>query len=93
MLTKMIELAQEWEWQKRVKLLEIMQAEADMPPYYFTLAEIGRHGQMDIPKRTRLMMALRDRGFRVSRTHLEAQAIKTDATIADCIAAAKACIL
>ena len=91
MLSAMSDLAAAWGWQKRVKLLEIMQAEADMPPYYFTLPEIGRHGQMDIPKRDRLMAILRDRGFHVSRTHLEAQAIKTNATIGECIAAAKVC--
>ncbi|MEL6383401.1 MAG: tRNA (guanine-N1)-methyltransferase [Cyanobacteria bacterium J06626_18] len=92
MLVEMAALAESWGWQKRVKLLEIMQAEATMPPYYFTLPEIGRHGQMDIPKRDRLIEVLRDRGFRVSRTHLDAQAIKTDATIGECISAARACI-
>ena len=92
MLAEMAALAQTWGWHKRVQLLEIMQAEANMPPYYFTLPEIGRHGKMDIPRRDRLMMVLRDRGFRVSRTHLDFQAIKTDATIADCIDAAIACI-
>lgn len=92
MLSEMTALAANWGWQKRVKLLEIMQAEANMPPYYFTLPEIGRHGHMDIPKRDRLMAVLRDRGFRVSHTHLEAQAIKTDATINECIAAARACL-
>ena len=91
MLLEMATLAESWGWHKHVRLLEIMQAEADMPPYYFTLPEIGRHGQMDIPKRDRLMMALRDQGFRVSRTHLDTQAIKTNATIAECIAAAKVC--
>jgi len=91
LLADMADLAQTWGWSRRAKLLEIMHTEADFPPYYFTLPEIGRHGQMDIPKRDRLMLALRDRGFRVSRTHLDAQAIKTDATIRDCIAAAKTC--
>jgi tRNA (guanine26-N2/guanine27-N2)-dimethyltransferase len=92
MLTEMSHLATAWGWHKRVKLLELMQEEADLPPYYFTLPEIGRHGQMDIPKREQLITALRDRGWRVSRTHLNAQAIKTDAPMADCIAAAKTCI-
>ncbi len=90
-LAEMMTLAQAWGWEKRVKLLKIMQAEATLPPYYFTLPEIGRHGQMDIPKRSDLMQVLRDRGFQVSLTHLEAQAIKTDATMADCIAAARQC--
>lgn len=92
MLADMIDLAQTWGWQRRVKLMEIMQAEATLPPYYFTLPEIGHHGQMDIPKREHLMQVLRDRGFHVSLTHLEAQAIKTDATMADCITAAKSCL-
>jgi tRNA (guanine26-N2/guanine27-N2)-dimethyltransferase len=89
-LAAMAALAQTWEWPRQVELLTIMQAEAELPPYYFTLPEIGRHGRMDIPKREQLMQALRDRGFAVSRTHFEAQAIKTTATIAECIATAKA---
>lgn len=66
-----------------------MQAEADMPPYYFTLPAIGRYGRMDIPKRDRLMAALCDRGFQVSQTHLDPQALKPDASMAKCIDAAK----
>lgn len=88
-LAEMADLAQAWGWHKRAKLLALMQEEAELPPYYFTLPEIGRHGQMDIPKRESLILALRDRGFQVSHTHFEAQAIKTNATMADCIAIAK----
>lgn len=90
-LAQMADLATEWGWAKRVKLLQIMQAEANLPPYYYPLGEIGRHGQMDIPRRDRLIVALRDRGFRASLTHLDAQAIKTDASMAECVAAAKTC--
>jgi len=86
-----IALAQTWHWQPQTALLQVMHTEAPLPPYYFTLPEIGRHGRMDIPKREQLMAVLRDRGFQVSRTHFAAQAIKTDATLADCIAAARAC--
>ena len=88
-LSEMAELAKIWGWHKSVKLLATMQAEAEMPPYYLTLPEIGHHGQMDIPKRDRLIMALRDHGFVASLTHLDAQAIKTNATMAECIAVAK----
>ena len=90
-LTAMAHQAQKWEWPQQQDLIALMQAEADLPPYYFTLPEVGRHGQMAIPKREQLMRVLRDRGFRVSRTHFEPQAIKTDATMADCIAAARIC--
>lgn len=90
-LAPMLDQALAWGWQATAALLTVMQAEATLPPYYFTLPEIGRHGRMDIPKRERLMAVLGDRGFRVSRTHFDAQAIKTDATLADCIAAARIC--
>lgn len=90
-LPRMMTLAQTWQWQQQANLLALMASEATLPPYYFTLSEIGRRGRMDIPKRERLTAALRDRGFQVSRTHFEAQAIKTDAAIADCIAAARLC--
>ena len=90
MISAMAQLAQTWGWKKQLELLNIMQAEADMPPYYFSLPEIGRQGQMDIPKRNDLMQVLRDRGFQVSRTHFDTQAIKTTAKMTDCILAAKA---
>jgi len=90
-LAPMITLAQTWDWQPQTALLQVMKAEATLPPYYFTLPEVGRHGRMDIPKREQLMKVLSDRGFQVSRTHFDAQAIKTDATLADCIAAARVC--
>lgn len=90
-LQQMRGLADAWGWTKRGRLLQIMQAEAALPPYYYPLGEIGRQGQMDIPKRDRLLAALREHGWRASLTHLNAQAIKTDAPLADCIAIARSC--
>ncbi|MEO1350508.1 MAG: tRNA (guanine-N1)-methyltransferase [Cyanobacteria bacterium J06635_15] len=91
MLEVMADLAQTWGWTKRVKLLKIMQAEAAMPPYFFKLGEIGRYGKLDIPQRDRLIQALRDRGYRATLTHLDFEAIKTDAKMATCIEVAKHC--
>ena len=88
-LKQMKELARQWNWLQRVQLLSAMEAEADFPPYFYLLAEIGRRGKMDIPKREQLMAALQNRGYRVSPTHIDAQAIKTDASLWDCIAAAR----
>ncbi len=90
-LRQMEMLAASWGWEKRVKLLKIMQAEADMPPYYYPLGEIGRHGKMDIPRRETLVQALRERNFRATLTHLDFQAIKTNATFAECVAIAQTC--
>jgi tRNA (guanine26-N2/guanine27-N2)-dimethyltransferase len=89
-LQKMGHLARAWGWSTGVKLLKIMLAEADMPPYYYPLSEIGRRGRMDIPQRDQLIQALCDRNYRATRTHLDFQAIKTDAPIATCLEIAKA---
>lgn len=70
-------------------LLTVMLAEATMPPYYYPLAELGRRGQMDIPPRDRLIAALNHAHHRATRTHLDAQAIKTDAPLATAIQVAK----
>lgn len=88
-LQRLESLAKEWNWPERVQLLQIMQAEADFPPYFYTLGEIGCRGKMDIPKRSRLIQSLQDRGYRASSTHINAQAIKTDADLPTCIAIAR----
>ncbi len=82
-------LAGEWNWSKRVQLLAVMEAEADLPPYFYTLKEIGHRGKMDIPKRSSLIQALQELGYRASPTHINAEALKTDADMSTCIAAAR----
>ncbi|AFY66253.1 N(2),N(2)-dimethylguanosine tRNA methyltransferase [Geitlerinema sp. PCC 7407] len=91
MLQPMMELAGRWDWGDRYRLLEVMAQEASLPPYLIPLGEIGRRGKMDIPNRDRLIAALRDQGFRASPTHLDSQAIKTDAAIAQCLEIARTC--
>jgi tRNA (guanine26-N2/guanine27-N2)-dimethyltransferase len=88
-LRRFLSIAEKWDWLKRVELLEVMKAEVDLPPYFYTLAEIGRRGKMDIPKRDRLIQSLQERGYRASPTHIDAQAIKTDANLPTCIAVAR----
>jgi tRNA (guanine26-N2/guanine27-N2)-dimethyltransferase len=82
-------LAKEWQWQKVADLLAIMATEADFPAYFYTLREIGRRGALDIPKRSRLIEALQEAGYRATATHINAEAIKTDADIHTCIAIAQ----
>lgn len=95
---QMAALAGQWQWPQRIcKLLVVMLAEATMPPYYYPLAEIGRRGQIDIPARERLIegicaIANPDRpghNYRATRTHLDAQAIKTNAALTVCLDVAK----
>jgi len=72
-------------WAKCQALLDIMQAEAELPPYYYPLAEIGRRGKIDIPPRQALLDQLKQAGFTATQTHISAQAIKTDAPMATCV--------
>ncbi|NET30546.1 MAG: tRNA (guanine-N1)-methyltransferase [Cyanothece sp. SIO1E1] len=89
LLQQMEALATTWGWSTQTRLLQVMQAEAALPPYFLTLAEIGHHGQMDIPQRDRLIQALHAQGYRASLTHIDPQAIKTHATMAACLAIAR----
>lgn len=96
-LTQMLKLAQvkqasgdeAVDWEACQYWLGIMQAEASLPPYYYLLAEIGRHGKMDIPPRDALIEQLQQAGFLASRTHLNPQALKTNAPLAMCIQLAR----
>ncbi|MEA5466907.1 tRNA (guanine-N1)-methyltransferase [Leptothoe sp. PORK10 BA2] len=92
-VTQMATLAHQWHWPQQLQqLLTIMATEATMPPYYYPLAELGRRGQMDIPARDRLIETLGQHHYRATRTHLDAQAIKTDAPLAVCIEMAKSLV-
>ncbi|EKV01680.1 N2,N2-dimethylguanosine tRNA methyltransferase [Leptolyngbya sp. PCC 7375] len=91
---QMAVLATQWHWPQRIqRWLAVMLQEAAMPPYYYPLAEIGRRGQMDIPARDRLIRGICDRStgnnYCATRTHLDAQAIKTNAPLAVCLDIAK----
>ena len=76
-------------WDNCVKLIDRMRAENNLPPYFYLLGEIGKRGKMDIPPSAVLMSRLRQQGFRATGTHIEPQAIKTDAPFAACLQIAK----
>lgn len=81
-------LAQKWGWQKIVKLLNLMQGEINFPPYFYTLRSIGNRGKLDLPKRSHLIQALQDNGDQAAATHIDPQAIKTNANMETIIAIA-----
>lgn len=84
-LLAMAEQAKVWNWLDCVQKLDIMQQEADLPAYHFTLGEIGKRGAMDPPPRDRLLAQLHQAGYAASPLHWNPQAIKTTAPIATCI--------
>ena len=87
-IERFIILAQQLGWQKVVELLSLMQNEIDLPPYFYKLGEIGHRGKIDIPKRSHLIEALQDQGYQAAATHINLQAIKTNADLETCIAIA-----
>lgn len=83
-----ISLAQQLGWQKIADLLTTMAGEIGLPPYFYKLGEIGRRGKIDIPRRSHLIETLQDRGYQAAATHINPQAIKTNASMETCIALA-----
>ncbi|WP_013321980.1 tRNA (guanine-N1)-methyltransferase [Gloeothece verrucosa] len=84
-LEKMLSLAKQWGWFERAELLSVMQAEAFLPPYFYLLGEIGKRGKINVPPRNNLIKALVAQGYQATPTHLNPQAIKTNASLAACI--------
>jgi tRNA (guanine26-N2/guanine27-N2)-dimethyltransferase len=88
-LTAMEPLAQARDWTSITALIQTMQAENLLSPYYYPLGEIGRRGKIDLPKRDRLIQALSAAGYQASPTHLDPEAFKTNAPFPDCVAIAQ----
>ncbi len=88
-LTAMVPLAQKRAWASITALIQTMQAENPLPPYYYPLGEIGRRGKMDLPKRDRLIESLQSAGYQASPTHIHPEALKTNAPFPACVAIAQ----
>jgi tRNA (guanine26-N2/guanine27-N2)-dimethyltransferase len=88
-LEQMKAIAEELQWFNVVKLLSIMIAEANLPPYYFTMRSLGQRGKLDLPPREKLIQALQQQGYQASATHINPEAIKTNADINTCLSIAK----
>jgi tRNA (guanine26-N2/guanine27-N2)-dimethyltransferase len=76
-------------WLKTAQLLALMRSETNLPPYFYTLGEIGRRGGIDIPKIDRLAAALVAAGYDYSRTHIHPEGFKTTASFATCLSLAR----
>lgn len=66
------------------RLLAHVKEEAEAPPFWVPLPGLAtRLGLGEAPRRDPFMTALRDAGFQATRTHLDPQGIRTDATADD----------
>ena len=88
-LEAMKSLATTLSWTTIVSLLAVMIHESNFPPYFYTLREMGQRGQCDLPKRSQLIQALQNQGYRAVPTHINSQAIKTNANLKNCLKIAK----
>jgi tRNA (guanine26-N2/guanine27-N2)-dimethyltransferase len=88
-LLKMKAIAESLQWFNVVRLISIMIAEAALPPYFFSLRSLGQRGKLDLPPRDLLIQALQEQGYQASLTHINPEAIKTNADLNTCIAIAK----
>jgi tRNA (guanine26-N2/guanine27-N2)-dimethyltransferase len=86
-LQAMQAIALKLQWSNVVKLLSLMIGEAHLPPYYFTLRSLGQQGKLDLPAKSVLIQTLQQQGYQASETHLNPEAIKTNADIHTCIQA------
>lgn len=69
----------EWTGASAAKLLDQLQQEATMPPFFLTTDEHSKEYRVDPPRIGRLVDALRAHGFRAARTHFHPRGVKTDA--------------
>lgn len=86
-VTQMQTQAIPWRSSSLDNLLGTMAAEASptLPPYYFTLGELGKRGKLDLPKKELLLAALNHSGYESRATAILAQAIRTTAPMEVCI--------
>ncbi|KAL6865092.1 hypothetical protein ACP4OV_016243 [Aristida adscensionis] len=97
-LNEMLGLATEWGWAYTSengvileKLLSTMIEESDprLPPGYIRLDEISSRAKVNSPPLGTLINSLRKEGFAACRSHIGANAIKTNCPIASCIDVAR----
>jgi tRNA (guanine26-N2/guanine27-N2)-dimethyltransferase len=88
-LQEMKAIAERLQWFNVVRLLDIMVREAALPPYFLTLRSLGTRGKLNLPPRELLIQALQEQGYQASATHINPEAIKTNADLDTCIAIAK----
>ncbi len=70
---------------RTVSLLEDLRAEAEAPAFWASMPHLRRAIGTDLPKRRVLMDGLRDAGFVATRTHLDPEGIRTDASLPDIV--------
>jgi tRNA (guanine26-N2/guanine27-N2)-dimethyltransferase len=69
----------EWTSVPGARLLDALQHEIGLPPFFVTTDELAKRLRGSPPRLQRFLHALRDIGFRAERTHFHPRGVKTDA--------------
>ncbi len=77
----------DWTSPAGARLLDALQHEADLPPFFVTTDELARRLRASPPRLGRFLDALRALGFRAERTHFHPRGVKTDAPHEDVLRA------
>uniref|UniRef100_M8AQG7 N(2),N(2)-dimethylguanosine tRNA methyltransferase n=1 Tax=Aegilops tauschii TaxID=37682 RepID=M8AQG7_AEGTA len=97
-ITEMLNLAVEWGWAHTSengvtleKLLGTMIEESDprLPPGYIRLDEIASRAKVNSPPLGTLIHSLQKEGYAACRSHIGANAVKTNCPISSCIVVAR----
>ena len=68
-----------WSSAASARLLSLLKAECDMPPFFVTTDELAAGERHSAPRIDRFIGGLREIGYRATRTHFHPQSVKTDA--------------
>ncbi|MFB6241648.1 MAG: tRNA (guanine(10)-N(2))-dimethyltransferase [Candidatus Nanosalina sp.] len=71
------------EWEEAEEVLEHVNSECQIRTPFYDLHEMASELDVQAPRRDKVIEALRDKGYIVSRTHFEPTGIRTDAPFED----------
>jgi len=81
-INKMILLNQEFQYknEKKIsKLLNLIQEEIKMPPFYYNIHKLSKNLKLsNIPKLEEILSKVKEKGYQASRTHFDFLSIKTN---------------
>jgi len=74
-----------WSSVVSARLLSLLKAECEMPPFFVTTDELAAGERLPPPKLDRFIGGLREIGYRATRTHFHPRGVKTDASPQDIV--------
>src|SRR5207245_5407817 len=74
-----------WTSVASARLLSLLKAECEMPPFFVTTDELAAAERHSPPRLDRFIEGLQEIGYRATRTHFHPRGVKTDAPSQDIV--------